>query len=102
MISKSNLYNGAGAGENNELFSPLGHFGTTRIESIRSWLKEPGEWYDQEEDEWVVLLEGEAQLEIEGTTLTLTRGDHLMIPKHTLHRVISTSRDALWLAVFSS
>ena len=39
-----------------------------------------GFWYDQEQDEWVMLLQGEATLEFESSDLPLTRGDALTIP----------------------
>lgn len=102
MIHKSNLYQGKSPSPEREIFSTLLEHAAFRIESIRSWLKTPGEWYDQNEDEWVLLCEGEAVLEIAGETLDLTKGDHLLIPRRTLHRVVSTSPDACWIAVFSS
>lgn len=62
----------------------------------------PGEWYDQDRDEWVILLQGEAQLAYEdGSTLDLRVGDHVLIPAHQKHRVTYTSSDppCIWLAV---
>ena len=56
-------------------------------------------WYEQEEDEWFVLLEGEALLEIDDEVLTLKRGDTMFIPAFTLHRVKKTSATALWITV---
>ena len=55
--------------------------------------------YCQEEDEWVVLLEGNALLEIDGITHPLQRGESLFIPARTPHKVLQTSQGALWLAV---
>ncbi|MDE0030680.1 MAG: cupin domain-containing protein [Deltaproteobacteria bacterium] len=62
-----------------------------------------GEWYDQNRDEWVVLVQGEAVLEYEnGETLRLGAGDHVLIPAHRRHRVNYTSRTppCIWIAVF--
>ncbi|MGM0558639.1 MAG: cupin domain-containing protein [Myxococcota bacterium] len=62
----------------------------------------PGEWYDQETDEWVVLLDGEATLEWKDGDMTeLRKGDWLLIPAHRQHRVAATSDDppCIWLAV---
>lgn len=87
---------------NSETFTQLFQNHSCRIEAIRSSLTLPGEHYDQDRDEWVVLLEGEAILEIEGVNHPLRKGDYCFIPKHTLHRVVSTSENALWLGVFSS
>ena len=61
------------------------------------------EWYDQDRDEWVVLIQGEAVLEYEGgEKLRLDAGDHVLIPAHCRHRVDFTSRTppCIWVAVF--
>ena len=102
MITLNNLYHTETPVPNSEIFTPLFQNQTLKIESIRSWLKAPGEIYDQQEDEWVVLLIGEASLQIDGERLNLRGGDYCFIPRHTRHQVLSTSSDALWLGVFSS
>jgi cupin 2 domain-containing protein len=59
-----------------------------------------GFWYDQERDEWVLLLCGQAVLCFEsGESLTLAAGTPLLIPAHCRHRVEHTSPDAIWLAL---
>lgn len=59
-----------------------------------------GEWYDQERDEWVAVLEGEARLEYaDGVKVHLRRGDQLFLPKHCRHRVSYTSAPCVWLAM---
>jgi cupin 2 domain-containing protein len=64
----------------------------------------PGFWYDQAEDEWVLLTQGEAELRFEAgdRLVTLRAGDYLHIPASRRHRVERTSRDpeAVWLALF--
>lgn len=87
---------------NSETFAQLFQNGSCRIEAIRSSLTSPGEFYNQKEDEWVILIEGEAILEVEGVEYPLHRGDYCFLPKHTPHRVLSTSENALWIGVFSS
>lgn len=80
--------------------------GAVRIERIVSHgqASPPGYWYDQHEDEWVLLLEGRAQLTIEGRDepLVLTPGDSVLLPAHCRHRVDWTLEDrtTIWLAVF--
>ncbi|TWU02241.1 cupin domain-containing protein [Stieleria varia] len=63
-------------------------------------------WYDQSEQEWVVLLRGAARLAIagRGTSIELLPGDHVHIPAHQKHRVEWTSptEPTVWLAVFYS
>jgi cupin 2 domain-containing protein len=61
-----------------------------------------GQWYDQDWDEWVMLLQGEATLLYENNqTFHLMAGDYLLIPAYTKHRVEWTAPDinTLWLAI---
>ena len=59
-------------------------------------------WYDQNENEWVILLKGNAELEFETEIKKLSPGDYLNIPAHQKHRVKSTSQTepTIWLAIF--
>ena len=77
-----------------------------RIERIVSHgeASPPGFWYDQPQAEFVVLLEGAAQLRFadEPTARILGPGDCLAIAAHRRHRVEWTdpARPTVWLAVF--
>ncbi len=55
--------------------------------------------YIQKEDEWVLLLEGAALLEIKGEQKELKKGEALFIPANTPHKVLQTQKGTLWLAV---
>lgn len=55
--------------------------------------------YIQEEDEWLVLLKGEATLLLNNEKKNLTKGDTLFISAKTVHRVISTQSGTVWLTV---
>ena len=57
--------------------------------------------YDQEQDEWIMLMQGTARLDLDGKQVSLTTGDSLFIPAHTPHRIVWTSEEppCLWLAV---
>ena len=58
--------------------------------------------YDQDHDEWVLLLTGSAGLWIDGQgERDLCPGDHVLIPAHCLHRVTRTANNepTVWLAV---
>ena len=62
----------------------------------------PGFWYNQDQDEWVVLIQGIAELEFEdGKKVRLTKGDYVLCPKNLRHRVTYTSVEpaCIWLAV---
>lgn len=66
----------------------------------------PGEWYDQDRDEWVMLLQGRARLAIEGReqAAVLNPGDCILLPAHCRHRVEWTDPDLMtvWLALHFS
>jgi cupin 2 domain-containing protein len=61
-------------------------------------------WFDQDENEWVILLKGAARLRFAGQdkSLELTPGDYIHILAHARHRVEWTDPDeeTVWLAVF--
>jgi len=63
----------------------------------------PGEWYDQERSEWVLLLTGGAGLRFayRDDVVEMRSGDHLVIAAHRRHRVEWTdaSRPTIWLAL---
>jgi len=61
-----------------------------------------GFWYDQEEHECVVLLQGAARLQFEDTWVDLKPFDFLNIPAHRRHRVEWTTPDepTVWLAIY--
>lgn len=85
-----------------ESFTTLYQNKNIKIEAIRSHLVQPGKIYNQEQDEWVVLIRGNAQLRVDNKVVGLKEGDSFFLAKHTIHQVLFTSQDALWLGVFSS
>lgn len=88
-----------------EFFETLAGNSGVRIERIISagHTTPPGKWYDQAEQEWVLLVSGSATLRFEETAelLHLTPGDHVTIPARCRHRVEQTAADqkTVWLAV---
>lgn len=73
-----------------------------RIVSLGHTSPESG-WYDQDENEWVILLQGAAKIKFEhGREESLDVGDFVNIPAHVKHRVSWTDPDkpTIWLAVF--
>ena len=92
---------------NQEVFEDLICSSAVRIERIVSnGQSSPNQgWYDQAENEWVMVIEGKACLEFEdGTQCTLSKGDYINIPAHVKHRVVWTDPEymTIWLAVFYS
>lgn len=74
-----------------------------RIERIVSTGQVSYDWYDQNETEWVLLLQGSAVIEYEdGREVKLCGGEYLLIPPHIRHKVSYTSANpaCIWLCVF--
>jgi len=105
MEREGNLFGRRDAGKGGETVERLLDLPPARIERIASFgqASPTGFWYDQEEGEWVALLEGAATLEWEdGRKMDLGPGDWVYLPPHERHRVARTApgRPTLWLAVF--
>lgn len=87
-----------------EFFELLVKNDTVTIEKIISkGQKSPeSDWYDQKNNEWVMVLKGKAVLSFEDqTSVHLKEGDFINIPSHKKHRVSWTDPDneTIWLAV---
>jgi len=61
-------------------------------------------WYDQDKNEWVLLLKGSAGVLFESSQnpITLHPGDYILIPAHMKHRVEWTDQneETIWLAIY--
>lgn len=100
----ANLFDGLPASGGEEAMTDLLRRPGVRIERIVSTgqASPQGFWYDQDWDEWVLVLSGSARLAIEGEGETrLAPGDHVFLPAHQRHRVAWTDPDTatVWLAV---
>jgi cupin 2 domain-containing protein len=89
----------------NELFDDIINTENFRVERIISKGHTSPElgWYDQDENEWVVVLSGYGVIEfIDGVKITLKQGDYINIKAHKKHRVIETAADepTVWLDIF--
>ncbi|NLA96218.1 MAG: cupin domain-containing protein [Clostridiaceae bacterium] len=102
-MERQNLFENLRFDPKKEKTELLFESGRVRIERICS-SGQSGELYDQEEHEWVALLEGRAGIFFvdEGETVSLKSGDHLLIEAHRRHRLTFTSERCLWLCVFWS
>lgn len=89
----------------NEMFNALISNENIRIERILSHGHSSPEegWYNQDENEWVMVLEGQGVIEFEdGRVVTLSKGDYINIAAREKHKVIGTVENVMtiWLAVF--
>ncbi len=99
-----NLFADLAARTAEETFVPLAQGKRFRLERIVSTghASPPDAWYDQADDEWVVLLRGRAALRYaDGGVLEMAPGDHVLIPAHVRHRVEWTAADepTVWLGL---
>lgn len=100
----NNIYKQIQSNIPDELFEIISENENIKIERIISDGHSTPEdyWYDQEKDEFVILLKGNAELLFENKEkVILDEGDYLIIPKHKKHKVLSTSKTekTIWLAV---
>jgi cupin 2 domain-containing protein len=99
MADQGNLFTNSsppGAGERAEVLLEQRNLVVERIVSSANLVPTT---YKQPQDEWVVLLRGEARLRVAGVPIELRTGDYLFLPAGTEHTVEGTSEGALWLAV---
>jgi cupin 2 domain-containing protein len=88
-----------------ELVDIISETKEVRIERIvsKGHTSPSGFWYDQDRNEYVLLLKGSAGLFFEGAqeALVMHPGDYVDIPAHARHRVEWTDPDqeTVWMAV---
>lgn len=90
-----------------ELCETLWQGANARVERICSagQVSPPGFWYDQNEAEWLTVLQGTGEVTFsDGRIARLSAGDTLLIPAHSRHRVSYTSTEppCIWLCFFAA
>ncbi len=104
-LRRGEIFNATSTPASGEVFEPLVAGREFRLERIVSTgqATPPGEWYDQETDEWVALLSGYATLCFEHATepVELVPGAWVLIPAGCRHRVERTAAGeaTVWLAL---
>jgi cupin 2 domain-containing protein len=101
MVQVRNLFDALPTPTTGEVFETLLRHPGARIERIVSSDAPEPTLYDQDHDEWVLLLQGEATLEVEDRAVTLRAGDTLFLPAHSPHRLVAASVQpcCIWLAI---
>jgi cupin 2 domain-containing protein len=105
MLNKKNIFEMIPEKLEQEIIELLHSSNSIRIERIISDNHSSPDhfWYDQKENEFVIVLKGEGTILFEsGSKYILRAGDYLFIPAHSKHRVESTSQNekTIWLAIF--
>lgn len=94
-----NLFEDAQAPREGERFDELLRHRNLVVERIVSSAQITPQDYVQTQDEWVLLVHGEADLRVAGELRTLRPGDYVFLPAGSAHRVERTAAGTLWLAV---
>ena len=101
----TNLFQNLPRERSKEVFETLFANNNVKIERIISHgeITPTDQWYNQKEDEFILLLSGNATLMYKDNhTVSLSSGDTLYIPAHQEHRVsyTDTNIETIWLAIF--
>jgi len=96
---KANLFAGASPPVDGERFETLLAHRNLVIERIVSSGNATPIEYLQTQDEWVLLVRGDARLDVAGEDVVLEAGDYVFLPAGTRHSVVHASNGALWVAV---
>ena len=88
----------------NELMQVLQQSDNIKIQRIvsKGQVSPESGWYDQQQNEWVIVIKGEAIITFEQTEVAMHAGSYINIPAHTKHKVSWTHADleTIWLVVY--
>jgi cupin 2 domain-containing protein len=103
-LESANLYKPIPDNLDEEIFELLAQGENVTIERIISngHTSPATGWYDQAQNEWVLVLKGSASISFEnGQVVDLREGDYPNILSHQKHKVIRTSAatETIWLAI---
>jgi cupin 2 domain-containing protein len=103
-IDRGNIFDSLPEDISEEIFTVLAQGEAVKIERIisRGQSSPASGWYDQNDNEWVIVLSGEARISLENDRgFHLKAGGYLNIPAHTKHKVEWTkpNTETIWLAV---
>jgi cupin 2 domain-containing protein len=103
-VNVANIFQGLPKHLDEEVFEILLKKGNLKVERIisRGHASPATGWYDQAQDEWVMVLQGEAIITLkDDKDYSLGSGDYMTIPAHTKHKVTWTllELETIWLAI---
>ncbi len=96
---RGTLWSSSQAPDLGETSEELARLGNVVIEHILSGALPSPVDYDQSHDEWVLVLEGAAVLEVGDERFDLSRGDWVLLPANVPHRLVESRLGTAWLAV---
>ncbi len=96
----SNLFDYTLPEIDNEEFITQLQYKNVEIKTIISNTLSTPQTFTQECDEWVVVLQGCAKIEMDGIVHKLKKGDSLFIPSKKEHTLLKTKKIVIWLAIY--
>ena len=96
----SNLFDYEVPALNSENFTTLLTHKNVEIKTIISNTLSTPQTFTQECDEWVVVLQGCAKIEMDGIIHKLKKGDSLFIEANKEHTLLKTKKVVVWLAIY--
>ncbi len=107
-MTRQNIFSQIPTSIHEEVFETIIHANNLTIERIisKGQASPPGFWYNQDRNEWVMVVQGKARLKFEkgDEMMKMESGDYVHIPAHCRHRVDWTdpAQETIWLAVHYS
>ena len=105
-MKKTNIFKAIPKDLKEELFEQLLCTNDLKIQKIvsKGHTSPKSGWYNQNENEWVMVLKGEAVLSFKNNKkdITLKKGDFINIPAKVKHKVSWTkpNKKTVWLAIY--
>ena len=96
----SNLFEYTPPELDSESFETLLSHKNVEIKTIVSNTLQTPQTFQQSCDEWVVVLQGCAKIEMDGIIHKLKKGESLFIEANREHRLLKTKKIVIWLAVY--
>jgi cupin 2 domain-containing protein len=98
-LRRGRLRSGSIAPQDGEETDALAIVGGVVVEQILSGRLDGPVDYRADADEWVLVLEGRAVLEVAGAPVELRAGEWVMLAARTPHRLLDTEPGTNWLTV---
>ncbi|NCS99594.1 cupin domain-containing protein [Candidatus Parcubacteria bacterium] len=83
-----------------EKFEELFRNEKIKVKRITSPKDFSSETFESQEDEWVYVISGHANLKIGEEVKELKTGDSVFIPKNTPNQVVETFEETAWLGIY--
>lgn len=97
-IRRGRLADATSAPASGERVTEVARLGDVTIRQILSGAITPVD-YDQDDDEWAIVLAGGATLHVAGEEIELRAHEWVLLPARTPHRLVRTEPGTSWLTV---